>query len=203
MNDFSYKTQLFSGGELNEIAKLHERCIPAGFLPTLGVGFLARLYASIATSPEGVLIAAVDSKGNVVGFVSGSTSIRPIYKRLVGKNLAFLTALFIRHIFSVKTVKRILESRRYVARKHSEVQSIPAELFSIVVDEKFRGAGVAQRLFAELRLAFRDKGMDQFRITVGSQLTQAQRFYVKAGALKTNEVELHQGERSFVYECKI
>lgn len=201
MKDITFKSCSFSREELKGIASLHHRWISSGFLASLGVDFLVRLYASITECPEGILMAAEDSSGKVIGFISGTTSIRSVYKHLVKRHFLFLTLLVFRSVFSVKTMKRICESKKYSAQKHSNEQTPLAELLSIVVDERFRGAGVSQGLMKQLRQMFSEKGVRQFKIVVGSQLFQAQKFYAKEGAVKIEEIELHQGERSLVYQC--
>lgn len=203
MENVFYQTGIFPDKELNEVARLHERWISAGFLSSLGIGFLTRLYASIAGDPQGILIAAKDSNGKIVGFVSGTISLRSIYHRLVRRHFAFLAFLSLKCIFSPKILKRILENRKYSAQDVAGGKGASAELLSIVVDESVRGTGIAKGLFKELKDAFRQKKVECFKILVGAQLVSAQKFYVKAGAVKVEEVELHRGERSFMYECAV
>lgn len=203
MKGIIYKTGAFTSEELKVIARLHERWIPSGFLSLLGVGFLTRLYASIAGDSQGILIAAKDSNGKIVGFVSGTISLRSIYHRLVRRHFAFLSFLSLKCIFLPKILKRIRENMKYSAQGVAGGKGASAELLSIVVDGSVRGTGIAQGLFKELKDAFRQKGVDRFKILVGSQLVAAQKFYVKAGAVEVEEIELHQGERSFVYECAV
>ncbi len=203
MENVSYKKSQFSDGELQEIAGLHQRWIPSGFLTSLGSEFLARMYASIAESPAGVLIAAKDPDNKVVGFISGTTSIRSIYQHLVSHHFVFLVLLVLKFVFSVKTLIRILEDKQYSTQDHPGAENISAELLSIVVDERLRGEGIAPGLFKELSGAFREKGVEKFKIIVGSQLIQAQKFYLKTGAVKVAEIELHHGQRSFVYQSAV
>lgn len=201
--DIIFKRDLFADEQLKEIAILHQQGIPSGFLSTLGNRFLASLYDSIVRSPGGVLIAAIDSNNKVVGFVSGTTSIRSVYLYLAGHHLSSLIRLIFKHAFSVKTLRRIIETKRYSTQEPSKGKDTSAELLSIVVDARLQGMGIAQDLFAKFKAEFRQKRVDRFKITVGSQLVQAQKFYVKAGAIKISEIELHQDEPSFVYECMV
>jgi GNAT superfamily N-acetyltransferase len=202
MTYIAYKHTSFTLENLNAIARLHQQGIPSGFLSSLGIEFLMRLYASIAASREGILIAAVDTDNQVIGFVSGTTEIRPVYKHLLRHNFIFLVLLFLKFIFSFATIKRILESKKYSASRHVLVDSVSAELLSIVVDARFHGKGIASGLFNALVQGFHEKNVNGFKIIVGSKLVQAQRFYLKIGAVKIAEIEVHQGERSFLYEYK-
>ena len=62
-----------------------------------------------------------------------------------------------------------------------------------------RGKGIAQKLYTRLVEDFRDKGIERFRIVVGSELAPAHKFYAKMGAEVASEMELHSGETSKVY----
>ena len=66
----------------NEVAELHATGINQGFLSSLGVDFLALLYEAIDSSDDAILLVEY-GRGRVVGFVSGATSLRPIYKALL------------------------------------------------------------------------------------------------------------------------
>ena len=45
--------------------------------------------------------------------------------------------------------------------------------------------------------------IEEFKITTGESLTRAQRFYEKLGAKKDGEVEVHKGQKTYVYRYKI
>ena len=74
-----------------------------------------------------------------------------------------------------------------------------AELLSIVVDEKYRGQGIAQALFEQLAVKFHKRGFSKFKIIVGEVLISAQHFYEKMGAQKRRKIEIHKGEVSWEY----
>ena len=78
-----------------------------------------------------------------------------------------------------------------------------AELLSIVVNETYRGKGISQKLFARLVEEFKKRGSEQFKVTVGSNVKPACRFYEKMGGILHAEIEVHKGEKSRVYVWEI
>jgi hypothetical protein len=45
---------------------------------------------------------------------------------------------------------------------------------------------------------FKERGIEEFKVVVGSTLNSAVRFYEKMGAAKIAEIEVHEGCRSWV-----
>jgi ribosomal protein S18 acetylase RimI-like enzyme len=77
-------------------------------------------------------------------------------------------------------LKKFLETKNYTEKK----DEIEAELLSIAVDLNYRGQGVAKKLYLELCKYFSNKGVTKFKIIVGENLREAQKFYIKMGAKK-------------------
>jgi len=192
-----YRDSGLTQSDFIEVARLHCHGLPQGFLSTLGEKFLSAFYQLIAESELGVVILAI-AEGRVVGFVSGATCPRSITQTL-WKERGLMVALLWNVIFSPKKIGRLIESRRYALRDHPGLRECPAELLSLVVEESFRGKGVGRELFRRLRAWMRDKGVDRFKIMVGSALVGAQSFYEKNGAIKQSQTEVHRGEQSFLY----
>ncbi len=78
-----------------------------------------------------------------------------------------------------------------------------AELLVLAVRKEYEGSGLAQNLFEKLIEIFREKGVQEFRITTGDELIRAQKFYEKMGAVKVNDMEIHKGHRSWIYRYEI
>ena len=84
------------------------------------------------------------------------------------------------------------------------VPSLPAaELLSIAVDPACRGRGIAEDLYAGLKLFFATRGLGEFKIIVGAPLAPAHRFYRRMGAVPVAEIEVHRGAASTVYVQKV
>ncbi len=75
-----------------KVAQLHCEHIGRGFLATLGPSFLTLLYEAIDKDKSAILITK-EVDGEIVGFVSGASSLRPIYKQLLYRPFSLFVAL--------------------------------------------------------------------------------------------------------------
>lgn len=186
-----------------QVALLHIEGINMGFLATLGLPFLTLLYEAIDRSPRSILIAVQDGD-RVIGFVSGTSSMKPIYKQLLYRFPQLLYALS-PSLLNPRRLQRILEILRYSrSAPQREAQVFPAfELLSIVVAPDVRGRGCAETLYKRLVQYCGSQGIDAFKIVVGDSLLPAHRFYKRMGAVACGRLELHKGEDSVIYVQKI
>lgn len=179
-----------------QVAALHAANINQGFLATLGIAFLAVMYRAIDEATGSVLITE-ERGGRVIGFVAGGMGMGAIYTQMLRHPKAWL-ALF-PSLLQPRKLGRILEILRYSGVSSSTAELPRAELFSIAVDHSSRGTGVAERLYRKLQVHFSECGVYAFRITVGTSLTPAHRFYKKMGAEPVGHIEVHAGASSIVY----
>lgn len=187
---------MHSRGIYRQVAELHAAAINQGFLSQLGPHFLTLLYEALDQSPTSVLILET-REGRVCGFVSGGTGLGPIYRHLLRRLPALISALW-PVIFSPRKLQRIAEVVLHT-RKQPEANLPKAELYSIAVSPEFRGAGVAERLYLSLRRAFTERGITEFKIVVGDVLAPAQAFYRKMGAEPKMTLQVHDGVGSTVF----
>ena len=179
------------------IASLHCENINQGFLASLGVPFLTLLYEAIDKDSESVLLVErVDC--SVVGFVTGTRGLGPIYKQLLLKPFRLIYSLK-SCILSPSKMYKIIEV--LLISKDRDISSdLPKqELLSIVVNPAYQGGGHAENLFKALCSHFRAEGASSFSIVVGSNLDRAHAFYTKMGSIPVREVQVHQGADSVVY----
>jgi ribosomal protein S18 acetylase RimI-like enzyme len=183
------------------VAELHVKCIGQGFLSTLGPRVLALMYEAIDEASGSVLIVARDGD-RVVGFVSGTSSMRNVYRCLLRKWPRLMIAI-VPSVLSVARVKRMVETWSHTRGRKPQDGEEVAELLSIAVDPSVQGTGRAELLYLELCARFRSHGVKRFQIVVGSQLARAHGFYAKMGAKPAATVEVHKGVVSVVYvhEC--
>lgn len=180
------------------VAELHATNIDQGFLSSLGLRFLALLYRAIDESPSSVLLVA-EHEGRIIGFISGGIGMRAIYSRMLRHWPQLLLAL-IPTLISPRRLLRIIEILRYSAGGVEAVAKLPhAELLSLAVDRAFRGQRYAEILYQRLAAYFEQHGIPEFKITVGSTLEPAHRFYRKMGAEPVAELELHPRSHSVIY----
>tara|TARA_B110000305_G_scaffold128441_1_gene143709 strand:- start:892 stop:1497 length:606 start_codon:yes stop_codon:yes gene_type:complete len=180
-----------------QVAKIHASCIKDGFLTSLGERFLKLLYEAIDTNENSILILE-KSNDDLVGFVAGGRSMKPIYIKLL---LSFPKLFFalIPAVFNPMNIKRIIELIFFGSKQHTVASNPSAELFSIAVVDKARGTGVASKLYQSLGERFAQEGEKAFCIIVGETLVPAHRFYQKMGAFALSEVSVHKGQSSTLY----
>ncbi len=170
--------------------------IDQGFLGTLGIAFVALMYRAIDEGEDSTLIVA-EREGRIVGFISGATSMRTVYRGMLRHWLKLGWALM-PSAFRPRRVWRILEIIRY--SKSAGNPGIPdAELLSLALDQGYRGQQIAEKLFTQLCAFFSDRNISAFKIVVGAKLIAAHGFYRRMGAIATDDVEVHGGSRSTVY----
>lgn len=180
-----------------KVAQLHCGQINQGFLATLGIPFLALLYEAIDKDPCSVLIVKEDD-GDIVGFVSGTASLRPIYIQLLSRPYALFVAL-VGCLFSISKLLKIIEIL-LISRNNPILTGLPIhELLTIVVKPSHQGKGYAGDLFESLCSYFEMADVVDFRIIVGVGLDRAHAFYLKMGCKVVGEVEIHKGKNSLIY----
>lgn len=180
-----------------QVGALHARNLEQGFLSTLGADFLALMYQAIDEAAGSVLLVE-EHAGVVVGFVSGTSGMAAIYKRMLHHPVRLAGALA-PCVLRPKHLLKMLEILRYAKRSGRSDDLPEAELLSIAVSPAWRGQQVADRLYLRLIEHFSRCGITEFKITVGDALVPAHRFYRRMGAVLAAEVQVHNGERSQVY----
>lgn len=182
--------------DIGKVAELHREYLDSGFLSSLGEGFLSLLYETIRESSHGNLI-IYKEKNSVEGFVSGTTDIGRLYTDFFKKNLVKGIIQILPYLLSLRIIKKIFETLFYPVKKIKEIPR--AELLSIVVDKRCRGKGISERLYSALVEEFKKRDVKNFKIVVGAGLASAIQFYDRMGAQRFHELEVHKGEKSWIY----
>lgn len=195
------KQYKLSINDYKKVAELHINHINKGFLATLGVPFLALLYETIDKDRESVLL--LEKVNNViVGFVSGTSGLGRIYKKLLLHPFRLIYSLKSCFI-SPSKIYKIIEIF-FISKKDNSSINIPnQELLSIVVNPDYQGEGHAENLFKALCNHFRKEGVNSFSIVVGSNLDRAHAFYTKMGSIPLKEIQVHKGNNSVIYVKKL
>lgn len=181
-----------------QVARMHIETIGRGFLSSIGEEFLALVYRSIDEDRRSALF--VEQEGTrVIGFVSGTTNPRSMYRQLLWHLPAVIWSLR-SSLISPKRLAKMCNVARYMRGGGPKLPDLPpAELLSMAVATSHRGCGVAERLFRRLEHRFDEQGVPAFRIIVGEPLVPAQRFYQRMGAQRAAHFEMHQGAKSLVF----
>ena len=177
------------------LARLHRESLPDAFLPSLGDGFLRRLYRALASDREAVALVAEGGDG-VVGFATGVPSVRRFYRRFYLRHgLQALLAASPR-LLRREVVRRVRETAHYPALPGA----IPdAELLSIAVAPAFRAVGVGRVLAANIVDGLARRGAGEVKVVVGADNEQANRFYAKIGFSQRDSIQVHDGRASNVW----
>ncbi|WP_419177019.1 N-acetyltransferase family protein [Desulfosediminicola sp.] len=183
-----------------QVALLHMKGINRGFLPQLGQGFMTLLYEAIDGCNASVLIVEIENN-EVIGFVSGAASMKPLYRQLLCKPLLLLMTL-LPSLIRPQRLKRIYEILRYSSSANiDEELTLPEfELLSIVVAPAARGTGCSGRLYQKMIEYCEQQQIETFKIIVGDALAPAHRFYQRMGAKPLGRIEVHAGKGSVIYE---
>ena len=178
------------------IARYHKEAIPTAFLSRLGVRFLTHLYLAIACSAKAFVFVAVDPSDRVIGFVSGATEVKGLYRSVLLRRGWLYALILIPHVLRWSTVRRILETLFYPARVSREYPE--PELLSIVVEPQAQGSGAATALLEAVKEEFRRRNCPVFRVLVGADLERPNAYYRKHGFKLIDRIDSH-GVPSNVY----
>jgi ribosomal protein S18 acetylase RimI-like enzyme len=170
-----------------------------GFLPSLGIKFLALLYRSIDEANFSTLIVKYKDY-QLIGFVSGTLGTSSLYKSMLYHPLDFIIALA-PVIFSFKNIKNIFEILKHMSGvKRNKYPK--AELLTICVHQDYQREGVAIELYQKLSNYFKSKSISEFVIIVGQSL-KANSFYTSQGAKLVDILQVHPNINSNLYFQKL
>ncbi|MCH7591855.1 MAG: GNAT family N-acetyltransferase [Planctomycetes bacterium] len=189
----SVKIQRMDFLHVEEVAALHRTGIDRGFLTRLGPKLLADLYGAINRSALGFVFVAVGGDGRIVGFVSGTTRTKGLYRSILLRRGWRYAGLVLKKMFSPGVLRGIVQTVLYPVRGASDTPE--AELLSIVVSEELRGTTVAADLLTVLLDEFRRRGCDRVKLMVGESMGRAHAFYLKHGFVSAGTMQQH-GHRS-------
>jgi ribosomal protein S18 acetylase RimI-like enzyme len=146
-----------------ELARIHAESLPDDFLPSLGRGFLERVYypAALASAHAATLV-AVDDAGRPLGFVTAAHDSAAFSRDVVAGRAATLAAYALR-----AALRDPLHLRRSAAVAWTALfgrpDPLPGEIVFIAVDARTRGGGVGKRLVAAAAEHVRARGLRAFR----------------------------------------
>ncbi len=178
--------------DIREVVKIHKTEL-AGFLSQLGEDFLEKFYKASLKIPE-VFTIVIEEKKQILGFVSGTTKLKGLYKKIFFRNpFGFIYSLLIYFITHPKGIVKLTKTMVYPGFE----SDIP-ELLTIVVAKDQRNKGLGKKLFLAAVCEFRKRGVGKFRISVYERLP-ANKFYKAIGCKKEKEFDF-MGEKMNYYK---
>ena len=191
-----------------DVAALHIKGIDKGFISSLGIDFVTALYEAIARSKSSFGF-AIEDHDRVLGFVTFTANLNKLYKSVITKNGLHFALLLISKMFSIKRLKRVLETLSYplrvkkTARKNAEKIELPsAELLSIVINPEDCQVGLATQLVRKSFERCKEIGLENVKVLVGADNGAANKLYEKCGFKFVCQIDNH-GQASNVYEAQI
>ena len=183
------------------VAQIHLSAIKTGFLSSLGIGFLKSLYEYLIKK-EIVLVLRENSQ--VVGFVSCSLNSERVMKRFIlypAGVFSFLTSIMKKPSLLVAAFEtlRIPHKNKSAGGKKPGPELPVIELLSIAVDTGIQQSGIGSSLLNELEKILRGKGVREYKVVAGANLTSANSFYQKNGFHLAAELTIHGKDISNVY----
>lgn len=178
------------------VAELHEKYITNGFLSSLGKPFLAKMYYLLQKK---CLLIVAKEEGVVIGFVSFSINVKSLFIAFLLKEPFFLFITTLKLLGKFSFFKKMLETLIMPFKKNNHKGLPPTELLSIVVDENHQSKGIAQALLKELETVLIKRDIYEYRVVAGSNLAQANKFYVKNGFTLDRQTIIHDNLFSNIY----
>lgn len=200
-----YKASQFTSSEIHQAVGIQIQELRQGYLSSLGEKPLDLIFSHVASSYWGMLILGKESGQNqVVGYVFGTTDTTRLYKEFIFKRTPLALIYFLPKMISWQRIKKGFETLFYPARKGPDkMQSETPELLDLAVAKDYQGVGVAQELFRQFVGQCRSRGITSFRIPTTEGLDRAHRFYEKMGAEPIGEIEVHGGQRTYIYQYDV
>lgn len=179
--------------DVTQVAVIHKQEL-LGFLPELGGEFLEKFY-SISVSIDEMFLFVEKENGQIVGFVSGISNPKGLYKKIITRDILGFSWIFLKHFVKHPTnITKFVKILLYPGFS----ESIP-ELLSIAVSKKHQMKGIGRRLFTRTVNEFQSKGLHEFKISVYEKLA-ANGFYQKMGCQKVQTFEfLGEKMNYFIY----
>ena len=194
LNKKTDKNQLYL-----DVAKLHIETIKSGFLPSLGIKFLALMYRCIDESNSSILITKYKDY-QLVGFVSGSLGTLSLYKIMLNHPLKLIISL-LPIIIDFKKINKILDILK-LSTGSDRAKYPKAELLTICVNSNYHRQGIGLELYKNLYKHFQIASINEFIIIVGKTL-KANIFYKNLGASLAGEIKVHSNLNSNLYIQKV
>ena len=175
-------------GDAGAVAALHGSRIAEGFLTTLGMSFLERLYRRMIRSAQAFVLVHDDQDG-IDAFVAVADHTGRLYREFVmrdGPAVVITTAPAI-----VRNPKRIWETLRYGIASGGDLPA--SEILAVAVAQRAEGRGVGGELVRAALDELQARGVAAARVVTAVGNAPALRMYETAGFRRFHQTEVHAG----------
>ena len=181
-----------TAADLPRVAQLHHDRIDQGFLSSLGIPFLLRLYRRVLRSSAGFVLVE-ESNDLVVGFVAGVENLGALYRSFVihdGVAAGIRAAPRL-----VRALPRVIETLRYPT---TAVDLPSAEILAVSVADDHGGRGIGRRLVLGATAEFTLRRVGNVKVVTTADNAAALAMYRAAGFVSSAQVTVHTGRDSEV-----
>lgn len=178
------------------LAILHKQVLPKSFLGSLDLKKLKLIYKAILGSPHSLCWKAALEDGTLAGFILGTVHVKKMFSQIAFQN-PMLMGVFLSHkLRDPSSFFKIFEIGVYPLR----TPKMPdAELLIVGVHTGYSRLGLGRSLVDLLIREFETREVSAFKILVGCELTESQKFYESLGAVREKKISLHKGSPSWLY----
>ncbi len=179
-----------------KLAVLHKTEIPTGFISSLNIKVVKKLYETLIS--RAIVITISDEK-SIIGFVSCTLKTKQLYITFFKRNFFSVLPYFMLKVFSISFIKKVFETLRAPAKTRNQKGDDIPELLSIVIDHNQQAKGLGKLLLDRLEKELKTKNISKYKVVAGEKLMAANRFYQKYGFDFIRKTEIHKGEQSNIY----
>ncbi len=183
--------------DASRMASLHCDRISEGFLPSLGVAFLRRIYGRIVRTEHSFAYVAVD-RNEVIGFVAATESIGGFYRTFMirdGIRAGLRAAPRI-----VLSAKRVWETLRYPASASGATSDLPtAEIIAVSVARSSGKRGIGRLLVDAVSGEMDRRHVSAVKVVAATDNAAAAALYLGAGYTELHEISVHGSTASTVF----
>lgn len=185
------------------VVGVHFASFPGFFLSFLGPRFLRLYYSGICSASEGITFVYLNSAGEPVGFVAGTTNPRRFYSRLLKRDwLRFALASLAAVCRRPQTIPRI--ARAFFHPSENPYGDDVAGLYSIGVLPELQGTGAGKQLVLRFLEEARAQGCVRvFLTTDRDNNDHVNTFYQKLGFTVGRQYATPEGRRMNEYWIEV
>lgn len=184
-----------SNKDIPQVVKIHMDELH-GFLSQLGEDFLYKFYQVSLSIPEMFTVVEKENE-QILGFVSGASSTKGLYKKIISRDFLSFVSIFLRYFVThPESIVKSLRTLTYPGFKDDG-----PELITIAVSRDRQRKGMGRKLFSEAVKEFKKRGFKKFRVSTYDKLS-ANDFYKKTGCIFEKSFEF-LGEKMNYYSYKL
>jgi GNAT superfamily N-acetyltransferase len=172
---------------------MHAARITTGFLSSLGLPFLTRLYRRVARSPRAFAF-VVEDDGDIIAFCAAAEDVRRFYLEFIARDGVVSVLRAAPKL--VRAAPRVIETMRYPASGGPALP--PAEILAVVTDKSATARGIGRMLVQRSLRELAWRGCSAAKVVAGADNEPALRLYEGCGFAPHARISVHEGVPSEV-----